>query len=56
MINAELKDFIKLLEDLMKDEKVSETFKNFIIVKLVLTLRSVILSKKLYLLYHKFCV
>lgn len=54
MINEEIRDLIKLFEDLMKDEKVSETFKSFIIVKLVLTLRSIILIKKLYLLYHKF--
>ena len=34
----------------------SKQFKKFIIVKLNLVLKSVILAKKLYLLYHKFCL
>ena len=54
IINNEIRDFINWFEEHLKDETISEEFKKFIIVKLVITLRSVYITKKLYLLYHKF--
>lgn len=54
LIHNEINDFINWLEEQFKDENLSETFKMFLIVKLVITLRSAIITKKLYLLYHKF--
>ena len=54
LIYNEINDFINWLEEQFKDENLSETFKMFLIVKLVITLRSGYITKKLYLLYHKF--
>lgn len=58
IISNDIKDLMKifeeLLEEILKDEEISEPFKKFIIVKMLIALKSVILIKKLYLIYHKF--
>ena len=41
IINNEIRDFINWFEEFLKNETISEGFKIFIIVKLVIILRSV---------------